>query len=277
MQYKKDDVIEIIREKVTGKIVAAHDEKGHHYKFIDNGVIVDSVTTRNVSDKPHLIPWAIDLAIDYLLQDNNFELLSDDNTKDSPIRKQAKLQYTDKRDDAGSLGTRAHNIIEEYEKSWILDGYPVQDIRSLIPPTETDSRVWAAVRSAEAAFKKNNVVPVAAEILVGIPEYGAGTLDLLVLNSDGELELWDWKSSNEVNDFYANQVAAYLKFFEHMTGLKISRAKIFKINKKRDEFTAYLVPDIESAWESYKALSSYYDWLHNGQVKLQENKLIIRI
>lgn len=277
MRYKKEDVIEIIREKVTGKIVAAHDEKGHHYKFIDNGVIVDSVTTRNCTEKNHLIPWAIDLAIDYLLQDNNFELLSKDNTKDSPIRKQAKLQYTDKRDDAGSLGTRAHNIIEEYEKSWILDGYPVQDIRSLIPPTETDSRVWAAVRSAEAAFKKNNVVPVAAEILVGIPEYGAGTLDLLVLNSDGELELWDHKTSNQIDDFYANQTAAYKKMFEAMTGLHISRVKILKLSKKSDEFDIYNVVDIESAWEAYKAISKYYDWKVDKTDKIKSDKVVIRI
>jgi len=278
MKYTKEFVIDTIEKTVTNKIEAAHDEFGHHYKFVDTGEIVDSVTTRNCTEKPHLIPWAIDLAIDYLLEDNKFEVLSKEiDKKESVIRKQAKLQYTDVRDNAGSLGTRAHNIIEEYEKSWILDGYPVQDIRVLIPEAEEDSRVWGAVRSAEAGFKKYKVIPVAAEILVGIPKYGAGTLDLLVLNPDGELELWDHKTSNMVNDFYANQTAAYKAMFEHMTGLQIARIRILKLDKYSDKFKMYDVPDPDSAWESFKAISHYYDWMNNRQSKLLEDKFIINL
>lgn len=275
MQYKKEDVIKVIQDKVTGKIIAKHDEFGHHYQFVDTGEIVDSVTTKNITDKPHLIPWAIDLAIDYLLEDNKFELIKTDT--ENSIRKQAKLQYTDVRDTAGGLGSRAHQIIEDYENAWIVDGYPVQDIRTMIPPTEEDSRVWGAVRSAEAAFKKYKCQPVSVEILVGIPEYGAGTLDLLVLNEDGELELWDHKTSNMVNDFYANQTAAYKAMFEYMTGLKIARIKILKLDKYSDRFKIYNVTDPDGAWEAFKGLSAYYDWANNKQSKLLEDRVVIKI
>jgi hypothetical protein len=274
MKYTPESVKEIIKEKVDGKIIAAHDDKGHHYKFVKTGVVVDSVTTKNILDKPHLIKWAIGLAIDFLEIGDGWMRLKGPEREE--MIKSAKLQYTDVRDNAGSIGGQAHAIIEEYENEWMNTGVKPVSIMTFIK-SGTPSAVIAACRSAEKVFDKYNVVPIAAEILVGISPIGAGTLDLIVLNQKGELELWDHKTSNNVDDYYAVQTSAYRFFFEKMTGLKIKRTRILKIDKHSDKFKVYNVPEQRKAYDAFKALSKVYDWKFNGQDKLIEDKIIVKI
>jgi len=290
-----EQIQNIIREKVTGKIEACHDDFGHHYKFVNTDVIVDSVTQKNVLDKPHLVPWAIGLAIVFLEEENRFERLKDDKEREDLIRA-AKLQYTDVRDNAGTIGGQAHDAIEDYTNKWIQTGQRPEDIKLFVYDTvqeeplvvngigmgtksyylkngkQVNYKAIGGARSAEAAYKDYGVTPVACELLVGVQQHGAGTLDLLVLNRKGELELWDWKTSNNVNDFYALQVSAYARFFEIMTGLKIKRCRIFKIDKTSDAFKPYDVPDIRGNFKIFKALSLVADWTTSRKKKLIEDK-----
>lgn len=270
------DIQKIIEKKVYGKIEAAHDDRGHHYRFVDTGTVEDSVTTRNVLDKPHLVSWSIGLAIDFLSEGDRWQRLS--GPERESLIKSAKLQHTDVRDDAGTVGGDAHDVIEHWIKEWISTGVKPGDIREYVARAgHTDYRVVAACRAAEAVFGKYNVVPVATELLVGVEGYGAGTLDLLVLNEKGELELFDWKTSNNINDFYSIQVSAYKKLFEMMTGLKIKSCKILKIDKFSDKFKAYNIPNTTQAWRAFKSLSVVYHWQNNGQDKLVEDKKIVKL
>lgn len=277
MSYTLEEVQAAIAEKVTGKIVPRHTIDKHVYEFVATGRRVDSVTQKNILDKPHLIPWAVGLAIDFLEKDNRFEQLKGP-TRESLLMT-AKFVHRDTRDEAGTLGGQAHAVIETWLKEWIRTGIrPIDDIRAFLAIKGTqDHRVWAAARSAEAAFNKYKVEPVAVEIIVGIDGEGAGTLDLMVLTDEGELELWDWKSSNQVNDFYAMQVAAYRRYFMHMTGLKVGKVRIFKIDKAMDRFHSYLVPFPNEAAAAFRGLSKAYDWLANSKDKLVEDKKRITI
>lgn len=277
MKYSPEQVRQIIKEKVEGKIITCHTLQEHRYKFVDSGEIVKSVTTKNILDKPHIVPWAIGLAIDFL--EGKWERLSGPE-RDSLI-KGAKLQYIDNRDSAGSIGTKAHLIIESYEKQWIETGIRPASIMPFIPEGSLP-QVIGACRSAEAAFDKYKVVPVAFELLVGIPstktiEGGAGTLDLIVMDEQGNLELWDWKSSNSINDFYACQTSAYEKFFRKMTKLKVKKIRIFKIDKWSNKFKVYLVTDPLKAYRAYKNISATHSWVYDGEDKLKEDRIIIKI
>lgn len=274
MRRKKtaDEIRAIIAEKVEGKVKAFHSDKGHFYQVEGSLGLTASVTSKNCIDKPHLIPWAIGLAIEFL--DGKWDRLAGPE-RDSLIRA-AKLQYADVRDSAGTIGGQAHAAIEAYEKAWIESGSRPESIMPFIPEGAVP-QVIGACRSAEKAFDKYGVVPIAYELLVGITGQGAGTLDLIVMNGKGELELWDWKSSNGVNDYYAIQTSVYKRFFEKMTKLKIKRVRIMKIDKWSDKIKIYNVPNLKEAEKAFKAVSQVYDWINNNEEKLIEDKTIIKI
>lgn len=267
---------QIVKEKVIGKWIPEHDVFGHHYRFAGTDIVEDSVTTKNIIDKPHLIPWAVGKGIEYLEEGNRFELLQNEETRKETIVA-AKFHYKEERDQAGDIGSIAHNAIEDYVNQWIDSGVKPSDIRDFIKDKD-NYRPIASARAAESIFNKNDVTPISTEIVVGIAGLGAGTLDMLILNNKtGKLELWDWKTSNTVNDFYAIQVSVYAKMFEHMTGLKISKCKIFKLDKNSDRFKMYLVPRVAENFRVFKALNKVYKWQQDERPKLSDNKKTIKI
>lgn len=276
IQNKIEQVKKIISEKVNNKIVAEHSVFGHFYRFTSDNSIIASVTTRNILEKKHLPIWAVKLAIEFLEEGDRWKRLK--GSERNELIKAAQFIHTDVRDTAGTIGSRVHKILEDFETEWITTGLKPKDIRKFILP-EDDPRVYGGARSGEAAFEKYKVIPIAIELLVGIPGIGAGTLDLIVINEKGELELFDHKTSNFVkgNDFYACQVATYKFFFEKMTGLKIKRSRIIHLDKWSNKFHVYNVPNEKQAYDIFKHLSKVYDWLNNGEEKLKEDKIIVKI
>lgn len=266
---------DLIREKVDNVWVPEHDVYGHHYRKTGSQIIEDSVTTRNIMDKPGLIPWAVRLGIEWMEEDKRFERLSTPDRKDTITA--ATLQYQDVRDSAGDVGTQAHNAVEAFINKWIDDDEKPRDIRQFMKKDD-DYKAVSAARAAEQVFVKHDkVVPLVAEITVGMEGLGAGTLDLVVQNEKGQIEIWDWKTSNSVNDFYACQIAAYARMFEVMTGLKVSACRIFKLDKKTARATGYSVPDIQKAFDAYISNSKIYDWINNGKPKLEVDKKRLKI
>ena len=276
-----DEIKAIIQKKVIGKIVPAHDARGHHYAFVGDksGLVVDSVTTKLILDKPHLVKWAVRIAFEWM--ESKWPSMTKEN-RDSYLKGAQESPY-DVRDEAGSTGHIAHDAIEMYVKEWLETGVRPADIKTFVKPKEgtslLDYRAVASARSAEAIFRKKNVLPVASEILVGLKRFkSAGTLDMLIYNLDtNELELWDWKTSNAVNDTYAMQVAAYKKFFEGMTKLTIHKSKIMHLSKESDVFHVYNIPDIDEAWKAFLDISKVYDWVKNGRNKLEKDIKVINL
>lgn len=269
------EVQDIIAKKVIGKVTAQHDEFGHHY-LIGKGKtakLVDSVTTKLILEKPHLVGWAVKLGFEFM--EGLWPTMTKEN-RDSYLQG-AILAHTEARDFAGDVGTQAHEILENWANDWIKTGTP-KDIK-LFVPEGTNYRAIAAARSGEAVFLKSGCVPVACELLVGSKRYNsAGTLDMLVWNPAKEwLELWDYKSSNHVSDPYAIQVSAYKKFFEDMTKLKIGDCKILHLSKDYDKFTLYKVPEIDEAFKAFVAISKVYDWRENGRKKLEKDIKVISL
>lgn len=286
----------IIAEKITGKIVPRHTDKGHFYNFVGTDITLPSVTTINGwIAKHHLAYWAAGCAIDFLEKGDRMERLK--GPEREAIILGAKKAHTDIRDDAGSVGTQAHNAIEAYILKWIETGVRPNDIRTFFPNhdgkgdegyyldginitvTSTDPRAIAAARAAEKLMIKEEITPVATEMLVGHPELSAGTLDFLCIHK-GKLVIWDWKTSNQVDKIgYPLQVGAYRGFFEYMTGLKIEGLIIMKLAKESASFEQYEVPNLDLAYDSFKLLCQFYtQWLKiDDELKIKQIKKTVTI
>ena len=276
-KYNAQDVLGIralIDETVTGKVIPKHDVFGHHYLLTWCDKIVDSVTTKNILDKPHLLNWATGLAVDYLVDNNKLDDLKDpEKYKDTKLA--AQLQWKDIRDDAGTVGTVAHDCIEQYVIEWIKTGKQPEDVKTFFPGKldDIDKRSIASARAAEQVFIKYNCVPISTELLVGSERRDtAGTLDMLVLNLDTEeIEVWDWKTSNAIDDFYAIQASIYADMFTEMTGIKVPVTRVFKIDKWSDKFHEYIIPDMPAAVEAFEHLSMVYNYWTSKEKKIIKN------
>lgn len=275
----KQKYIDILKDKVFGKIVAAHDEKGHHYRFIDSGNLVDSVTTKNILQKEHLISWAARLAIEFLEKEDRFLGLKDPERR-ADLMTSAQFQYKDFRDDAGDVGTIAHHIIEAYIGDWITTGIRPNDMVGYVP-NNCDPRAIAAARCAKVAFDKYpELEPLACEMLVGIDGVSAGTLDLLMMNTvTGEVELWDWKTSNNIDEFYWLQISAYAEMLSRMTekAIVISKARIIKLDKYSDKPKIYRVTNLDYGYQLFETLSYFYDGWRNAKSNIEEDKKVVYI
>ncbi len=240
-------------------------------------MLVDSVTTQIILDKPHITPWAVEIGVrDFIKKIEFYDSKNPEQTEE--WIKAAKFAFRATRDDAGNVGTKAHTIIEEYINDWIFTGNRNPDIRSLIPPDE-DPRIFAACRSAEKFFNDYpDIIPIASELLVGDQVVGtAGTLDLLVM-WNGELWLLDHKTSNSAtHDDYAIQVSTYKYLFQKMTGIKIKGCSILGYSKGYDKYSLLDIQNPYRAFQVFCGVSKAYKWLRDGKDKMitRKNRLTI--
>lgn len=273
MRLTAEQIKSVIVSKIEGKVIPDHDETGHFY-LLPNGKRVASTTSKLIIEKPHLRFWAVKKGIEWLEIDNRFSKLSTPERDD--IINGATYAHTEVRDDAGSVGSLAHDVVENYIKHWIKTGHKPVDIRQGFP-VNSDPRSVAAARSVEAFFNSHDIIPLASELLVCSEKRGsAGTMDFVAI-IDNVLTLLDFKTSNNVSDDYALQVADYAAMFKEMSGVAIKEVKILHLSKDYDKFTVYNVPNLAKALKAFKGISNCYDWLMNGEVKLIKDKKIIKL
>lgn len=262
-----EEIKKIIANKVIGVWESNHDDYGHRYRHTKTGHNQRSVTTKlGILSKPHLISWSVKMGALWLLKEDRLNRFATERFREDMI-KGMQLAHTDIRDDAGQVGTIAHNAAERYINEWVATGERPQSIVALAPEG-CDPRSIASMRAVEAFFTKHNIIPVASEILVGDIRYSAGTLDFLAI-MDGKLTLIDFKTSNAVDQIsYSAQVAAYKYFFEKMTGLTIKQTKILHLSKDYNKFTVYKVQQLPQAWKAFRQICGVYDWMYNKQDKI---------
>lgn len=271
IEEKVEKIQEIIKLKVTGVWEANHDTSGHRYLNNTTGHNMRSVTTKlQVLSKPHLLRWSIKVAIEWLQVEDRWQRLCNEAWHEEMVSG-AQMAHLGIRDEAGGVGTIAHNAVESYVNDWIASFELPKDIKTFLPEN-ADPRSVASARAVQQFLTKKNVVPIASEILVGDVRYSAGQLDFLCM-MDGKLTLIDWKTSNAVDEIsYAMQVAAYKFFFEKMTGLKIQQCKILHLSKDYDKFTVYDVKYMPQAYKAFRHVCGLYDWMYdNRKEKIQKD------
>ena len=271
------DYRHIIDYYVKDKWVAEHDEFGHFYREVESDEVVPSVTTQNIIAKPHLLHWATKRLAETFYENPDLwekyvkrQQRKGDSDLNEHLMIAQQMSYIGDRDDAGNVGTLGHALIERYIDLWIDTGIKPKDIRDLANERENkEPRAIAVARAAEESFNKYNIEPIAAEIIVGWKPWNmAGTLDLLVYNHDTkQVELWDHKSSNSVDDDYARQAAAYKYMLEKMTDnkIKVGTIRINRLDKWSNKFKEYRVNSPYQALIAQLANNKIYHWKNDGK------------
>ena len=138
------------------------------------------------------------------------------------------------RNSAGRVGTIFHH--HAHRKVAGVRGH--ESIKCL--PEEAE-KVKNAVRNWDEWWSEHSkgVAPVCVEKQLVSEEHGyGGTLDLVCANKDGELELYDWKTSSSIKKKpnYWVQLRAYVHLFEeNFPSLKIAKINLVRVGKKKEE------------------------------------------
>lgn len=274
-----DEIKKVIKEKVEGVWIADHDATGHFYSNTKSGARVASITTKQkMVNKPHLDKWVVKKGVEWLEQYDRFEKLK--GPERNLMMMGAQDAHKEESGEAASDGTLTHAVIENYVKYWLKEGKPPDDIKKGFLPDASPKSI-AGARAAEKLFQTNpHIVPIATELLVGddVEMHSAGQLDLLVFDTiEKELELWDWKLTNSIEDGYAAQASAYKGMLERMSGLKIKRIKVHQLSKNCDKFTTYKVAAPALAYRAMVGLSRYYDYLYGPVPRIEKDIIKINL
>ncbi len=119
---------------------------------------------------------------------------------------------------AGAIGTRFHDGIERLVKG--------EDV------AESDPAIFAMLEKVEGWTKEHTLYPLMQEVKVWSKTHRyQGTFDLVGL-VDGVLVILDWKTSSKLKNTMWLQLVAYARALAEMTGLKIEKGIIVRIEKK---------------------------------------------
>lgn len=149
-----------------------------------------------------------------------------------------KKKYNVEVENASSIGTSAHNFIEDYIRNNVynLKDSNIKDIRMLkMVETSVESFIlWYSNIS-----KNNTIEIINMEQELVCPWFG-GTYDLLI-KINGKIYLVDFKTSNHVSYKYCLQIAAYKFMLNNYYNIKIDGAIILQVDKKVVAYEEYVI------------------------------------
>jgi len=246
-----------------GNVVLSYDEKEHVYRY--NGDVVPSVTSAiEVIDKPFLIPWALNMAEQYINEKIKEEGLSKFSLSPaiSPNKvavwaADMKKKYRTVFKKAGEIGTEVHKWVEDHIKSVIESG-----VRPL-PASPTSPEVESAVKAFLEWESVNHVEYLVSERKVfSVKHKYAGTLDVIA-NINGVKTLLDFKTSNYYSDNYALQTAAYrMAYNEELEKERIDNRVVIMLSKETGMPTVIEQPEssYETECSTFLSALNIYQW-----------------
>jgi len=185
----------IIKTKLyKGDVELIFDSFKHTYHF--NGQKVPSVTTAlGIINKPALVAWAANSAIDYVSEQIE-PGKSYDELQLAAIWEGGRKSHYQKKTDAGTIGTFLHKYVEGFIKG----DSPAQPVNPELQKSAMKFMNWV---------EKHKVEFLLSEQQVFSQKYGyTGTLDF-ICKIDGKMYLGDLKTSSAIYAEYLIQTAAY--------------------------------------------------------------------
>lgn len=160
--------------------------------------------------------------------------------------------YREVRDNAATIGTIAHDMVECHIRKHEFDAspYPAELVEkakksfSAFLEWSTDTRLEAAETEIQMISQKYR--------------YG-GTPDVFFVK--GKRSLGDWKSSNAIYSEYILQLAAYKNLWEenHPDKPIEGGAHLIRFDKEHGDFHHHYFSDLDEAWQAFKHMRSLYD------------------
>ena len=220
---------------------------GRHYRVEGFDGLFPSVTTvLDVINKPALVPWARNTALEsvetaLMKRTGSQEAITPEWV--SQVIAEARRRPEQVRDQAADFGTQAHVAIDQI----------VQGMEPQIPP-----EMELVINNFAEWRRDSNLDIKLTETMVFSAKYRyAGAMDAIAYR-EGSLIALDWKTSNGIYPEYALQVAAYAKALEEMTGNPVTEAWTVRFGKSAPEFEARQVMDLEKSFIAFRA--ALYLW-----------------
>ena len=235
-----------------------YDDPSHTYFRHDpSGKRVDipGVTTvlKAAIDKSFvLIPWATKLCVEHIMaqtldEQQNFKEFSPEQFLQ--ILNEGKTKHKDALNDAGNIGNIVHDALEQLAKHCIResDGKLSSNTQDFVP---AESQAASCFNAAVEWLLLHNIQFVFAERKIYSRTYDfAGTSDVVayVDSCDDltccrgkkfkrQLSVIDYKSSNQLNDTFRIQAAAYQFAFIEELELPITHRYILRLGKHDGKF-----------------------------------------
>lgn len=225
-----------------------------------NGIEYPSVTTiTGILDKPALVQWAANCAVDYVKE--NLDAIKDpiDVHRGEQVLEEARKAHKIVKDTAADNGTKVHKAIELYIKGG--------DYSELLDNEQTKT-AFDAFLSWES---KNHVIWIKTECQVFSINHGyAGRFDAIAM-VNGHRYLIDFKTSKGIWDEMKYQLCAYRQAYNEMLEEgqeKIENIAILHLDKETGEPTFKPIEkDVERMTTLFNFLVMVYYLLANRRLK----------
>ncbi len=158
----------------------------------------------------------------------------------------------DKRDDAATVGTAIHGMIQDF-----LDLTHSDPCKDLTPEQVKQANVGYHA-FLDWTHQSNTEVMSYEDALLSKKHLFAGTPDALA-RRDGKLVVIDWKSSSGIYGDTIVQVAAYALLLEETFGEVVDEADILRFDKLTGDFLHKHVHGLDSAKRQFLLFREAYD------------------
>jgi CRISPR/Cas system-associated exonuclease Cas4 (RecB family) len=258
-------------------------EKTHTYT-LDGKRMTGVTTVLGVINKPALVGWAANQAVEYIKTSKVWQLVPDTPRKimigDKELEKllnEARKAHIRKRDKAGQSGTDVHGDIETHIKFAIENSDGIIVTGGNYEKKQVEHFLnWA---------EKNKIKFLASEKRVySKTHFTAGTYDFKC-EIDGKIYIGDIKTSSGIYDRTPfAQTSAYQMMEEEMTGIKDVQGRLI-INLKKtgifdEDKDVYISEHYEDDLELFMSALSIYRIMNNRFEPMnnyKSNKKTIRI
>lgn len=218
----------------------------HTYK-LDGERLTGVTTIIGVLDKPALVSWSANCAVDYIEQ--NFP--SDEHIFKNPfaiseVCKEARTAWAKKRDKAGDVGTQCHAWVELYAKAQINN-------IEYAPQYESE-QVEKMVKKFIEWSEQNKVKFLLSEqVLYSEKHFYAGTVDLLI-EIDSKKYIADLKTAKDIYQTNFIQMGGYHIALEELGKVKdLEGYIVINIPKELDkDGNAKIKTETVTLWAEYR-------------------------
>lgn len=203
--------------QLYGGEVELHFDPIKHVYTVDGKVVEGATGVTGIINKPALMYWAVNQAIEFL-QRTLVAGTSYDELQLKAMLDGAKSAHRIKKETAGDVGTLVHDAIEKYIKTGV--------VTNLVHPVAgncfTNFLKWATENDVKFLESERKVFSK-------VHQY-AGTMDFRC-QIGNKFYVGDTKTSTGIYDEFWFQVSAYQQAYEEETGLKTDGQIIVRVGK----------------------------------------------
>lgn len=218
----------------------------HTYK-LDGERLTGVTTIIGVLDKPALVSWSANCAVDYILENQDPDTKGSDKVLIPKFQvEEARTAWAKKRDKAGDVGTQCHAWVELYAKSKIKN-------TKYAPQYESEQVEKMVDKFIEWSEQNKVKFLLSEQTLYSEQHFYAGTVDLLI-EIDGKKYIADLKTAKDIYQTNFIQMGGYHIALEELGKVKdLEGYIVINIPKDLDkDGNAKIKTETVTLWAEYR-------------------------